>query len=898
MITHNDSRFIYRLRIYTALITLLVGGTAFFAHLSGLPFLKWSIQNWVSMKPNTALSFLSIGLALLLSVIPIPRVISHRSKNATILLLALTPLLICLPTLGEYLFKWELGLDGLFVGTTSIAQQTLRMAPETAICHSFLATAFLLNTLRQGRRAVLTSAFFSLTLIGLAFSSLITYFSPTLGIFGWMGPNIMAGDTALLFILLGSTTFLTTCTQKSFSWVLGRATTTGFALGMLLLIVISLTVIRSQYQVSEINERLSQSETIFAKSASIFSDVAQNQGQVISFLLTDDLRFLNSSLTTADRSRLKQDELNQYREKNPGETWLFLPFDTRVKELLAWSETSVAQSRAGLTAEHKRALINRGNALLNRLSLGFDQQESEHIHFTAELRRQSDYVRHNAFQTITLSMIASIALFALVLLRTNTLVSERDRVRQVLVESEQQYRTLADSGQALIWTAGTDTLCNYFNTIWTNFTGRTLEQELGNGWTEGVHPDDFQRCVDIYLTAFNQREKFSMIYRLRRYDGEYRWIQDNGAPRFDAAGNFIGYIGYCLDVTEHWMAQEALRESELRFRKLLGEVSSVAVQGYRADLTTHYWNKASEILYGYSAEEALGTKLTELIIPPEIVEQVRADIAQMFSSGEAIPTAELSLMRKDGSRIDVISSHAIVNVPGKPPEFFCIDIDISQRKQAEAELAKYRNHLEELVASRTAELAEAKNVAEAASRAKTSFLANMSHEIRTPMNAIIGLTHLLRKETADAGAKDKLTKVNDAAQHLLGIINNILDLSKIEAGRLTIEENEFSPAQIIESTLTMLNDRARSKGLRLTRFIEDSVPSQLLGDSLRLSQILINLVGNAIKFSDRGEISTKLTVSAADQHSVLLRLEVKDQGIGLSPEQQRQIFHAFVQADS
>jgi PAS domain S-box-containing protein len=146
--------------------------------------------------------------------------------------------------------------------------------------------------------------------------------------------------------------------------------------------------------------------------------------------------------------------------------------------------------------------------------------------------------------------------------------------RKALRESELQYRTLADSGQALIWTSGVDKKFNYFNRPWLSFTGRTLEQELGDGWAEGVHPDDLERCIEIYAGAFDRRERFSMDYRLRRHDGEYRWMRRTGTPRYDSQGDFLGYVGQCLDVTDQKFAEEALRASEARVRLKLASILS------------------------------------------------------------------------------------------------------------------------------------------------------------------------------------------------------------------------------------------------------------------------------------------------------------------------------------
>jgi len=342
--------------------------------------------------------------------------------------------------------------------------------------------------------------------------------------------------------------------------------------------------------------------------------------------------------------------------------------------------------------------------------------------------------------------------------------------------------------------------------------------------------------------------------------------------------------------------RNALLASEDKLAVILDSVEAfIFIKG--ADYTYQYANRRVCELFGKPPEEIIG-KDDSAFFSADSLESIRSNDRQVIEEGRRVTAEELTTTA-DGR---IKSAFLAAKIPlrdadGRIYALCGISTDITLRKQQEAELEGYRADLEKLVVSRTSELAEAKEAAEAASRAKSSFLANMSHEIRTPMNAIIGLTHLLEKGDLGATERQRLGKIDDSAHHLLAVINDILDISKIEAGRLALEEHLFAPQEVLAQVLSMLGDKATEKGLRLSAVLAPEVPAFLRGDSVRLEQTLLNFVGNAIKFSEHGEIAVRVGIAADEGNRVLLRMEVEDQGIGMTAEQQGRLFQAFTQAD-
>ena len=307
-------------------------------------------------------------------------------------------------------------------------------------------------------------------------------------------------------------------------------------------------------------------------------------------------------------------------------------------------------------------------------------------------------------------------------------------------------------------------------------------------------------------------------------------------------------------------------------------------------------NPAFERMMGRPEQEIIGCSDYDFV-SREQADFFRDKDRQVLAAGTPQSNEEW-ITQADGSgqRLFETVKTPIVEPQGKVLGVLGVARDITERKRLEAEVSNYSHHLEELVAERTEELARARDAANTANVAKSAFLANMSHEIRTPMNAIIGLTHILKKGEPSPQQQDRLDKIDDAASHLLSIINDILDLSKIEAERLVLEEQPVELGRIVSHIFSMLAEGARKKGIVLKSEV-DPLPPYLLGDPTRLTQAILNYASNAVKFTEWGSVTLRIKVLELTPADVFLRFEVEDTGIGIAPEVQPLLFAPFQQAD-
>ena len=468
--------------------------------------------------------------------------------------------------------------------------------------------------------------------------------------------------------------------------------------------------------------------------------------------------------------------------------------------------------------------------------------------------------------------------------------------------SEELVRKLSlavEQSPASIVITDLDANIEYVNEAFLDITGYRRQEVIGLN-PRILHSDKTPAEVfDAMWAALNLGQTWKGEFTNRRKDGSEYIESASVSPIHQADGRVSHYLAVKEDITERRRIEEYLRESEARYRRITEGLTdyhyTVRIEnGLPVEATQ---SPACLAVTGYTVEEfADNPHLWLEMVVPEYRERVLQHVRRILS-GQDVPPLEHCIIRKNGE-IRWICDTAILfrNETGKLLSYDGVIKDITEKKRLDQELDHYRHHLEELVAIRTRELEEAKRAAEVANAAKSAFVANMSHEIRTPLNAIVGITHMLRRNSSDAAQKEKLDKIVDASRHLLAVINDILDLSKIEAEKLNLNIADFAFDRMLDNAVSMIGPKLREKRLEIS-VDRDSIPAVLAGDSTRLAQALLNYLSNAVKFTERGGIRVNISKAAETASDLLVRFEVTDTGIGIPPEKIADVFAAFEQVD-
>ncbi len=449
-----------------------------------------------------------------------------------------------------------------------------------------------------------------------------------------------------------------------------------------------------------------------------------------------------------------------------------------------------------------------------------------------------------------------------------------------------KYRSLVQNIPEVIWSADDKGNTTYISPNVTAMYGYTPEELYAEGeklYFGRIHPDDIDGVSNAYMDLHGVGQRYSVEFRIRKKNGDWIWLHDRAVATYKENGLLMA-DGIISEITERKQTEEKLRLSEERHR-LLADNSSDVIWTMGLDGRFTYVSPSVEKLRGYTQAEVIQQSMEEALTPRSLAVAAEGikNVVASVQSGMPAETfrGHIEQPCKDGLTIwTEMTVSAICRSDGSFVELLGVARDITDRLRYEKEIE------------------QARIAAETANKAKSEFLANMSHEIRTPMNGIIGMSQLLEFTELTDEQREYLDIIVTSARSLLSQINDILDLSKIESGKIELEYLDFSLRNCISDVTKMQISLIHNKGLGIQTDIPDSVPDRLNGDPLRLKQILINLLGNAVKFTEKGGIRITVAVREHRGDRVLLNIGVIDSGIGISPKNLEKIFEPFVQADT
>lgn len=461
-------------------------------------------------------------------------------------------------------------------------------------------------------------------------------------------------------------------------------------------------------------------------------------------------------------------------------------------------------------------------------------------------------------------------------------VAASREIQTALAISEERYALAVEGTTEGIWDweVGTDLV--YYADRFKDLLGYEpdeFEHDLKE-FESRLHADDIERFRDAIRAHLRDDVPYDIEYRLRCKDGSYRWFRARGQAFRDKNGIATRMAGGITDITERMASRRALIEANQKAEAAIAELGAffqLSLDMLCIAGTDAYFKKINPSFLstlGYSEDDLLGSPFLYFVHPDDQAKTVEA--VKVLEKGQEVTHFQNRYRHKDGHFLWFEWS-AAASADGET--IYAMARDVTQRRQEEVELR------------------EAKVAAESASRAKSEFLANMSHEIRTPMNSIIGMSELLLGTELDTEQLEYQQLILTSAESLLSILNDILDFSKIEAGKLDLQPSDFNLRAEVDETLRVFEVRASNKGLQLSQRVAMGVPRRVRADLGRLRQVLVNLVGNAIKFTHEGSVEVELGLETLEGDEACLRFGVRDTGVGIPTDKLDEVFEPFTQAE-
>ncbi len=658
-----------------------------------------------------------------------------------------------------------------------------------------------------------------------------------------------------------------------------------FVVALLMLTVVGLLGFRTVLELSGNYDEVVHTYTIIGKLDNILSETSFAQTELRAFYVTNDSSYLLRYQTIEDSIRNMVTIVeglisNNLRQKNS----LHALTELIIARNQFNSDKINANALNGLSAAEKKFPVKESQNFVRRIdSVIYFMESSEKI-VLAQKAVKNDDKTNRTLLFITLGGFAGVVILLTVFIVLTLEIQQRTKAEREIRNSEQRFINFLEAVPAGIYILSADGKPYYAN--------EEAKKILGIGIVPNASSENLAEIYNAYIQGTDTLYPSEMIPIARALKGERSTISDieiwkpdavtplfvTGAPIYDSEGNLRYAMAAFIDITEQKQTQQQLTDSEERFRQIIENASDII---YRTDEQGKftYINPMGLTMLGYSVSDVIGMHFTMFVKKTEQQKVSRNYYRQILDKTKS-SYFEFSTVKKNGEEVILGQSVELLFEKNKVVGFLAIARDISEKNRYEQELK------------------EAKDTAESATIAKSQFLATMSHEIRTPMNGVIGMTDLLLQTTLNNEQREFTEIIRSSGETLLTLINDILDFSKIESGKLDMEKRPIEVQSLIEETFDLVARHAVEKHLDIVYHIDSSVSPFIIGDPVRLRQILLNLTNNAIKFTEQGEVLVSVKEIGKEGTMTILQFSVRDTGIGIPNDKVNKLFQAFSQVDA